>query len=149
MTTPMRMNVVPVDILLYREDGRLDATTVPLVVVDEDFREPMGAKTYGSAGGDGVPLQTEAQIVYELRDRRNMLETGEGEGSKGHLTFRKTTFDALSTPIQKGDRIVKIGGVDVDYKVIEVRPSGHIRGGPTIMLCFFEQNRDKVESASA
>lgn len=146
MITPARMNVVPVEVLLYREAGRLDSTTIPLVVVDQDFREPMGSKTYGSAGGDGVAAQTEAQIVYQLRDKREPRETGEGEESRGHLTFRKTTFDALDSPVQKGDRIVKIGGVDVDYQVIEVRPGGHLRGGPTLMLVFFEQNREKVES---
>lgn len=143
---PIRMNTVPVKILIRRADGRMDSSNIPIVVIDEDFWEPIGSKIYGSAGGEDVPVTTEAQVVWGLLDIRNRTETGDAAESRGRLTFRKTTYDSLDATIKKGDIIVDIAGVQVDLKVTEVRPSGHLFGGPLLMMVFFEQNRERIES---
>lgn len=148
---PERYNPVPVKILIRRESGRLDATTVPLVVIDEDFREPEGTKIYGSSGGEDIPVSTLAQVVYQMRNARKMKKTGEGESSGGHLTFRNDTWSALDSPIRRGDRIVEIAGFPVDLTVSEVRPTGHLasQGGVALLvMVFFEPNRDRVESVA-
>jgi len=146
MDLPLRYNPVQVEILIRRESGRLDSSVIPLVVVDDDFREPQGAKTYGSNSGQNVPVQTQAQIVYRFRNQRDRQLTGEGDNSDGHLTFRRDVFDGLDSPIQRGDRIVKIADFPVDLQVVEVRPTGHLGGKALLVMVFFEENKDREAS---
>ena len=133
MSIPLRMNLVAVKI----------KKLVPASVVrDRHFDEPRAGenKVYGTV----IPLN--AQIVYDKVKERDAAMTGDPGTSKGHLCFRKDDLDLAAVPVvlKKGDIITEIAGVAVDYKITEVRPSGHLRGRANLLLTFFANNEDVV-----
>ena len=48
--------------------------------------------------------------------------------------------------LQKGDRIVEVSRVAVDFNVIKVSPMAPFRGGTLLISVEFEQNRKIKES---
>jgi len=140
---PMRWNPKPVKI------RRLNRTaSVGNSLLDDDFGDVFG--------GVDIPLdgtiELQAQVAYKKRDERDFGLGGDALRADGHLAF---TTDYLqdagynpfgSTILDKGDRIVEIDGVTVDYRIIEFRPGGHLKTAgntPILFLAYFQSPMDE------
>jgi hypothetical protein len=76
-----------------------------------------------------VPYTFKAQNFYRRKDERENTYVGDAENSIGRLCVSKKDFDRIPQEerIEKGDKIVEISGIPVyGYKVVEIRPTGHI-----------------------
>jgi len=128
-----------------------DATpgAVGNTVLDEDFDEVL-------AGVD-IPFNDEwdleAQVVYHKHDERSGVRAGDLNLGDGHLCFILEYLESIGlsplvagSKIKKGDRIIQIAGIDTDYRIIEVRPAGHIASvdnKPMLYLAYFEFPKDQ------
>lgn len=133
MPTPRKYNPVDVEITQMILLGTPTGTPR-----DRDFDEPRSGQTKRYA----TTLALEAQIVYGSKDEKVVALTGDPGNTAGHLTFRKVDLDKSGIILAKGDKIKKIAGVSVDYKIVEVRPSGHLRRKANLLLAFFASNED-------
>jgi len=140
---PRRWNPKPVKIRKLNRNSSVGNS-----LLDEDFGDVFG--------GVDVPiegiLELQAQVAYKKRDERDFSLGGDALDADGHLTFitdylQEVGLDPFNgTTIEKGDRIVEIDGVEVDYRIIEFRPGGHLKtAGPTpiMFLAYFESPRDE------
>lgn len=129
MPIPLRMNLMPVSIKQF------SVASTPL---DADF----GAPNVGQKKVYGGILALKAQVAYVTKDRQENAMTGDPGIGDGHLCFRKSDLDRQSIMLQKGDIITSIAGFDVNYKIIEVRPSGHLRKRANLIMAYFETNSE-------
>lgn len=133
MAIPQRMNLVPVQI------KQLDTVAIKTKRLDPDFDEPQAGqnKIYETVLDD-----LKAQIVYNKKDEREVALTGDPGTTVGHLCFRRKDLTSKGIILNKGDIITFIESFAVNYKIIEVRPSGHLRGKANLILAFFEPNEE-------
>ena len=142
---PRRVNNVPVKIKLISRRNRLgEESAMSVTLLDTDFRQPKGKKIKGYMDGIEDMLETSAQIVFNKTEKEFRTETGDASQSDGHLCFRKTSYDALEYSLVKGDVIVEISGRAVSYSIIEIRPSGHLKGKSNLILCYFINSNKKL-----
>jgi len=119
-------------------------------VLDEDFDEVI-------AGVD-IPfasdlLELQAQVADKKHDRRESVIGGDLDPGDGHICFTLEYLESVGLSplvagpkIKKGDRIVEIASIETDYRIIELRPQGHIRTTaqvPMLYLAFFEFPADQ------
>lgn len=126
---PVRWNPSEVVIRQLRTSG-------PTVLTDPDY----GEMDQGRKKEYFSDLVLQAQIVYGEKDARAPAITGDVGEADGHLTFKATDLEAQGVSLSKGDLIVSIAGFPVNYKIIEVRPSGHLRGRNWLVLAYFKNN---------
>lgn len=144
---PIRWNPMPVKIKVLADGSGVGA--VGDTILDEDFKEVLG--------GVNIPfddtLDLQAQIVYKEHDRREPVIGGDEDTGDGHLTFTLEFLEGAGLDplgagpkIKKGDRVVEVAGVTTDYRIIEVRPSGHLRSvdqKPMLWMCYFQFPADQ------
>jgi hypothetical protein len=113
--------------------------------LDPVFGEPAG----GQEKVFGADLIIQGQIVYGVKDSVRRTLTGDATNANGHVTVSINElvakgFDPLGvgTNLKKGDKITKLADVSVDYRVLEARPVGHLRGNPMLFMFFFGQDMD-------
>lgn len=132
---PIRMNLMAIEI-----EPLLSFGTTGAAPIDPDFGEPLVGqqKRYG-------PLFTvQGQVVYNKNDREEVALTGDPSIGDGRCTFRKSDLDNAVPPvvIKKGDVIKSLAGEVVNYEIIEIRPSGHLKGKPNLLMAFFDVNEE-------
>jgi len=150
---PVNFNPFSVRLLLLPHPDRALAQ-IDQVVVDSDYREPVGGKQYGSEGGTGVYREYTAQISYRRTELRMRGETGEVLSSDGHLVFKASDLKVLDATLfpRRGDRIVAIKDRydadwrTVDYTIIHVVQKGHFRTASRITFAYFEHRRERQEA---
>lgn len=130
---PIRMNPAYVTVRLLNR-GVETAT-------DPDFREPVSFRKYAP----------EVELTGQLVGARGFFklartQTGDSNPSTGQLVFRPDDLARVGVTLQKGDRIVKINGVDVDFNIIKVSPLSPYRGRFLLIHVEFEQQRKTTES---
>lgn len=123
---------------------------VGTTILDEDFDEVLAGVETPYA--DTV-LELQAQVAYKKHDRRESVMAGDLDAGDGHLCFTLEYLESVGLSplvagpkIKKGDRIVDIAGIETDYRIIEIRPQGHIRTTdtkPMLYLAFFEFPADQ------
>jgi hypothetical protein len=130
MVIPVRMNTVPIVI----EQLTLVTTNTPL---DQDFGEIQSGrkKRYNTINVNG-------QVVYEKFKEEEVALTGDPSRTIGHLTFRKFDIDNAGIILKKGDIVKSIAGVATNFRFIDVRPSGHLRGVSNLWMAYFAENRE-------
>jgi hypothetical protein len=138
-TIPKRMNLVDIKVKVLARAGRVPTKNKP--AIDKQYRRPRGRKTY--QGTPGTYMEFKAQVYFDRQEERLISELGDSPSTDGHLTMRKTTFDALPTPVEKGDLIIEIAGDgNWEYEVQEVRHAGYLRGRANLIMIFFERSRE-------
>jgi len=113
-------------------------------IIDEVFGEVLG----GARTPFDSTLDLQAQVVYKAHDKRDPVIAGDQDVGDGHLCFileylESVGLDPLGSgdKIKKGDRIIEIAGETTDYRIIEMRPAGHIKTAdikPMLWLAYFE-----------
>ena len=104
-------------------------------IVDDDYGEEFESTDYG------VPVTIKGQIKWGKDDKLRPTDLGAESGSDGYVLFRKVDLATLSLSDPKqGDRISKLGTVNVDVYVVEVRHEGHYsdQSGPTLVKAYFK-----------
>lgn len=132
MSFPIRMNLTSVRI---RQRSALGA-----VHADPDFEAPRS----GTLQGAEVTLR--CQVEYNVFQRRRPTRTGDEEPVNGRLVFSRRYLDRQAVTLQKGDRVtgVRDRGLvfrAVNFRIIEVAPSGHLPN-PGLVVAFFQHDRE-------
>lgn len=95
----------------------------------------------------------DAQIVYKrvmtdgAQDKinfdgeQNVGIAGVTFESDGYFIVRYADLQAAGKTVGRGDRITKLGQVDVDYNIVGLRPTAHYadQGGFTLLMIFFSE----------
>jgi len=138
MPIPMRMNPVPIELVLIAKQGRFTGKDKP--AIDPVYRRPRGRKIYHGTN-TAATLKINAQIVYDRQEDKVPTELGDSPITSGHITMRKRDYDALTNPIIKGDLVVKVDDHDIDppYEVSQVLHGGYLRRKANLMLIYFER----------
>lgn len=105
-------------------------------------REIMNAPVLGSE------ITLPAQIVFGDGDQKpNFSQLGTDEQSKGYLVLRYVDVTSAAVVLQKGDKITKLGQLDVEYYLLHTQgdPAAHFSsiGGFTLFRMFFSDRKPK------
>lgn len=138
---PKRMNLVAVEIKLLAKAGRITGVNRP--GVDRVSRRPRGGKIY-SGPDTGNILNLKAQIYYDIQEEKLPTEIGNAPITTGHLTMRKTDFDALTIKPDIGDLVTKVSGDPVEYEISEVKHAGFLKTKANLMMIYFRRSREKL-----
>ena len=103
---------------------------------DPVFREPVSKKSYA----DTILLIGQVNFWNKQFYERQITRSGDNEPSYGHLLFRDQDLADAGVTLQKGDRIRKIAGKDVDFIVKEVRFESPLDGEFLLTYVLFGQN---------
>jgi len=140
---PCRMNLTTVEIRpLPRSHG------VSSQQLDSDFLEPTGPYDYQA------PILLDAQVVMEQYERNLTTFSGDVKPITGRLVFRtkdlRLKLEALGLDkLMNGDLIIKVEDVDVQYEIVEVRPTAWLRprrgvkATPHTMTAYFGHYREE------
>lgn len=68
------------------------------------------------------------------------MKTGPVEKSSGYIVVRYHDLDAQNFSIERGDKVTKLGQLDVEYYILGFRPAGHYsdQDGFTLLKVFFQ-----------
>ena len=127
---PLCWNPVAVQIV------QLNAVQTVAQRLDPDFNETQ----YGQDKIYTTTLNLQAQIAYGIKDKQTAALTGDPASAAGHLTFRSKDLELAGIVLKKGDLVKKIEDHFVDFKVIEARPTAHLRGNSWLTMVFFAPN---------
>jgi len=106
--------------------------------VDDDWGEPkVGAEKQYSD-----PIDIVAQIAWTNKERRERAVTGDPSNSDGHLCLKRAVVLSNGWVFAKGDIITSIADFPVNLTIIEVRPSGHLRGKANLLMLYFKENEE-------
>ena len=131
MAIPIRMN--PVDITIKQLDvAKSNARR------DPDFDEMI----HGQEKIYSTTISVRGQVCYQTKDEQEAALTGDPGNTDGHLTFRASDLARDGITLRKGDIIVDIAGFPTNYKIVEVRPQGHLRGRANLIMTFFVNNEE-------
>lgn len=84
----------------------------------------------------------DAQVVFgDTNQRPNFTQLGVDEQVKGYLVLRYKDLQDAATTLQRGDKIIKLGQLDVEYFLLHSKgdPAAHFSsiGGFTLVRMFF------------
>jgi hypothetical protein len=134
---PYKMNLTTVEI---RPLPRAHGTSSQQL--DSDFQEPTGPYSYMA------PIELYAQVVFEQYEKKLTALSGDIMPIVGRLVFRNKDLrlrleaEGLDK-LKNGDLITKVEDVDVEYEIVEVRPTAWLRPGrgvkatPQTMTAYF------------
>jgi hypothetical protein len=127
---PARINEIEVTFRLLGKG----ATTVK----DKDYRETLGIRNYAE----------QITIIGQLMGARAFFklqrtQTGDMNPSSGALVFRPEVLKEAGVTLNKGDRIIAMGGVTVDFTVVKSSPLSPYHGGFLLISIEFLET-DKV-----
>jgi hypothetical protein len=130
---PAHMNAIAVTFRLLGKG----ATTVK----DKDYRETLGIRNYGQ----------QITIIGQLMGARTFFklqrtQTGDMNPSSGALVFRPEVLKEAGVTLNKGDRIIAMGGATVDFTLTKVSPLSPYHGGFLLVSCEFTQTQKVQES---
>jgi hypothetical protein len=111
-------------------------------IQDDDYREPVQQAIR-------APRKTApGQVKWFSDDRARPTKAGSESESQGYVLFRYVDLNQLSIVLQQGDRIVKMGTIEVDVYVVELRPEGHYPdlGGPGLVKAFFRDRHPSKQT---
>lgn len=124
MPIPMLLHPIPVSIQVSLPDDTF---------YDDDFRETVQQSARAST------VIVNGQPKWGKDQALDMQRGGAREDSIGYVLFRYVDLSYKSVELKRGDRITKIGTIDVDVYITELLPEAHWddQGGPTIVKAFF------------
>jgi len=130
MVLPNLLHPVPIEIEQINRSGTIQ---------DDDYREPIQQVSRNAR------VTIPGQVKWNSDERLNPTKAGAEDESQGYVLFRYTDLNRLGVTLQQGNRIVKMGTVDVDVYIIQLRPEAHYPdlGGPGTVKAFF---RDRFPS---
>lgn len=105
--------------------------------IDDVFDEPVE----GVDATYDPPVTLKAQVAYDKFLDSNPEVVSDDPVTTGHLTFRVKDLNRAGITIARGDKIVSISGNPVDLFIIEPKPRGHYKGGPTLIFAEFMDRR--------
>ena len=140
---PYKMNLTDVEIRPLPRSHQVSSQQV-----DSDFQEPTGPYNYDAA------VLLEAQVVMEQYERNMTMQSGDVKPIIGRLVFRnkdlRVALEALGLDkLMNGDLITKVEDVDVEYEIVEVRPTAWlrprrgVRATPQTMTAYFSHYREE------
>ncbi len=138
MPIPNLLHPVPV-IIQQKDDSK--------TFVDDNFREPIQqAARQATKTVNGQPIWGSNT---NLRPGRG----GPSEDSDGYVLFRVVDLQGQGITLQKGDRFIKSGSLDLDVYVTSLQCSGHwhdVGGGtPTLVKAFFKDREPGRQNAGS
>ena len=130
MVLPNLLHPVPIEIEQINRSGTIQ---------DDDYREPVQKVTRNSK------VVVPGQVKWYEDERLNPTKSGAESESQGYVLFRYVDLNRLGVTLQMGNRIVKMGTIEVDVYVTALRPEAHYPdlGGPGTVKAFF---RDRFPS---
>jgi len=144
---PLRMATQNVRVQLLR------SRTADDLIVDSVFQ----ARVQGFEDGYEPPITLLGQVRFQRSQDQLAGDTGDKQYTRGHVTFKiqHLVQRGVTDPERlKNARIrglqryhVSGGGLDTeDFRIVEVRWRGHLRGGAIIVEAFFESEMDLIGS---
>ena len=109
---------------------------------DDDFEEPVGKKDRTVE----VTVMGQPNLAARRFERRDPSRTGDREPSNARITFRKSDLESKGVEIAKGDRVVKIGSLETDFLVAEVRPESPLDEEFLLVVAELEENKEERKS---
>jgi hypothetical protein len=111
-------------------------------VYDPDLREPIQNTTRTA----NAILR--GQVKWGLDKALNVLPEGVKEGSDGYVLFRASDLVKASITINREDRFIKMGKVEVDVYVTALQPLGHYPdiGGHGLIRAYFKDKQPSRQS---
>lgn len=143
-TFPCKMNLADVRVLPLRRSGSTSTEQL-----DEDFQEPTGPYQRMDS-----TLVLQAQVVFERYERNMTLFNGDTKPVIGRLVFKTTDlYTVLAAAgiaeLANGDMITGLGRdaqtgaiKEVDFLILEVRPTAQLHGGPATTTAYFGHNTE-------
>ena len=108
-----------------------------LTPMDDDYREPIQQ----SKRGANVTIQ--GQVNWTGMDKVDMAVGGVRLESEGYVLFRYIDLARKNIVLKKDDRLISIGGVEVDVYIMKLQPMGHYPSakGPTTVRAWFHDRQ--------
>ena len=137
---PVRWNPVRVEIKAINEQASK---------VDEVFGVPRNRKVRSTTR----IYDAQVNLGKKAQDRKDRQSLGDRTETRGWIVLRTADItDELPQP-QKGWKITKLfvghpSEQKVDYLIEEVRFESPLRGGPLLIYCEFERDREKAREAA-
>lgn len=135
---PVPNLIHPIDVTVQREDK---AATI----VDADFREPV------QKAARATEFTIKGQVRWGSDEKLDPQLGGPREESDGWVLFRYADLRAIGEELKRGDRFTRLGLIDTDVYVVEVKPMGHWQdqSGATIMRAYFRDRQPGRQSRGA
>ena len=133
MVLPNLLHPVPVQI------EQIKRTSTPQ---DDDYREPVQQAIRSPR------VTVQGQVKWGADDRAQPAKYGSESESQGYVLFRYVDLKAAGITLQQGDRIVKVGNVEVDVYIIQLRPEAHYpdQNGPSTVKAFFRDRHPSKQT---
>ena len=129
MVQPRLLHPVPIVI------QQMDQSTT---MYDDDYREPIQQ----SQRFANVTLPGQVKWTVGL-DELKMERGGVRLEAEGYVLFRYKDLKAKNITLKKDDRLITIGGVEVDVYITKIQPMGHYpsAAGPTLVRAWFNDRQ--------
>ena len=124
---PLRMNTVRVKIQLVRMDH---------TPVDSVYKEVVGKENTRL-------LTIQAQNKMSIQSHLNPSMEGDITVSAGRLVFRRKDLDKHNIKIRKGDKIVEIDQVPVEFDVLEVQYNSALGGSNLLIFVIYGTAKER------
>jgi hypothetical protein len=100
---------------------------------DDDFREPVQQTKRAST------VTVDGQVKWGSHKSYSSNRRGPQESSDGYILFRYVDLNDAGITLEREDKIIKIGNLDVNVYINSLLPEGHYpdQGGYTLVKAFF------------
>ncbi|KKN36508.1 hypothetical protein LCGC14_0772940 [marine sediment metagenome] len=133
MPTPRLLHPVPVE--LRKKD-------VARTIMDDNYSEPVG-----QVHRKQKPVKLVAQHMIKKEKMAVATEGGVQEESDGYLLFRTSDLRDKKCDVERGDRIVSMGGSKnqrtTNFYIVKLQFIGHYpeHGGATLLKAFYQDRQ--------
>jgi hypothetical protein len=115
----------PIPVIIEQRD-------IAATVYDEDTREPVRQVARK------VETTINAQVLWDFHDDPRHMASGLDLEETGYILAKISELVSASISLSFGDRIIKIGDLDVELYITRTRPLGHYPPmGATILRAYF------------
>lgn len=126
---------MPLPRLLDPVDIEVQPIDTEATIYDDVRREP------ASHIERGVTLTLKAQVQWTSKDRGDPDPSGTVKRSQGYVVLDQRELDRKSYSPSRGDKIVKMAGVDEALYIHSFQPAGHRRGRAYLLVVNFRDRQ--------
>lgn len=136
---------MPIPNLIHPVPIRIQQIDSGETVYDDDLREPVQQSTRSAI------VVVDGQVRWGLDKSYRSERRGAQEDSDGYVLFRYVDLEAKGITLNREDRFLKLGTLDVDVYITSLRPEGHYDdvGGPTLVKAFFADRQPSRQTRGA
>lgn len=123
---------MPTPNLIHPVSVVIERRNLSTTIYDEETREPVRQVTRRTE------VTIKAQILWDFHEDPKGRPLGLELDESGYILARMKDLLADGVSLGFGDRITKIGALDVELYITRTRPMGHYpAGGATLLRCYF------------